>query len=97
MLRPSIRPFATGWLALSSLMFFSIVLIGVPGRRRVPLLLLSLLTLILVIPGCGGGGGSSTPPPPPPVPATLAGTYNITVTASNGPITSTTGFTLFVQ
>jgi hypothetical protein len=97
MLRPSIRPFATGWLALSSLMFFSIVLIGVPGRRRTPLLLLSLLTLILVIPGCGGGGGSSTPPPPPPVPATLAGTYNITVTASNGPITSTTGFTLFVQ
>ena len=97
MLRPSIRPFATGWLALSSLMFFSIVLMGVPGRRRTPLLLLSLLTLILVIPGCGGGGGSSTPPPPPPVPATLAGTYNITVTASNGPITSTTGFTLFVQ
>jgi Pro-kumamolisin, activation domain/Bacterial Ig-like domain (group 3) len=97
MLPLPVRPSLGRWLALSSLMFFSIVLIGVPGRRRVPLFLLSLLTLILLIPGCGGGGGSSTPPPPPPVPATLAGTYNITVTASSGSITSATGFTLLVQ
>lgn len=96
MLLPSIRPFETGWLAASTLMFFSILLISAPARRRSFPCLLALATVILLSPGCGGGG-SSTPPPPPPVPATVAGTYNIIVTASNGPITSTTGFTLLVQ
>jgi hypothetical protein len=96
MLRPPIRPFGTGWLAASSLMFFSILLISAPARRRSLPFLLALVTLILLSPGCGGGG-SSTPPPPPPIPATLAGTYNITVTATSGSIISATGFTVFVQ
>jgi hypothetical protein len=97
MLRPSIRPFGTGWLAANSLMFFSILLISAPARRRSIPFLLALVTLIILSPGCGGGGSSSTPPPPPPIPATLAGTYNITVTATSGSIISATGFTLFVQ
>jgi hypothetical protein len=94
-LRPSI-PFGRGWLAASTLMFFSILLISAPARRRSLPFLLAIVTLILLSPGCGGGA-SRTPPPPPPVPATVAGTYNITVTASSGSITSATGFTLFVQ
>jgi len=77
-------------------MFFSILLISAPARRRSLPFLLALMTLIFLSPGCGGGG-SSTPPPAPPIPATLAGTYNITVTATSGSIISATGFTLFVQ
>ena len=93
--RPSFRPLRGGWLVASSLMFFSIVLIG--GARRRPVsFLLAVVGLLLLAPGCGGGG-SHTPPPPPPTPATLAGTYNISVSATSGSITSTTGFTLFVQ
>jgi len=97
MLRPSVRPSLGGWLAAGSLMFFSIVLISGQGRRRLLPFLLTLVALILLTPGCGGGGGSHPPPPPPPTPATLAGTYNISVTASSGSIASTTGFTLVVQ
>jgi hypothetical protein len=78
-------------------MFFSIVLLGAPGRRHKSRLLLAMLTLIILVPGCGGGGGGSGNPGPPPIQATPAGTYNVTVNAVSGSITSTTGFTHFVQ
>ena len=97
MLQPSAHPSLGGWLTAGSLMLFSIVLIGGPRRRRRrPPFLVATVALILLAPGCGGGG-SSTPPPPPPTPATVAGTYNILVTASSGSISSTSAFTLFVQ
>ena len=96
MLQPSAHPSLGGWLTASSLMLFSIVLIGGPRRRRRLPFLVATVALILLAPGCGGGG-SSTPPPPPPTPATVAGTYNILVTASSGSISSTSTFTLFVQ
>jgi hypothetical protein len=85
------------WLVVSGFALFSILVIVNPNRSRVPRSLLLLLSLILLLPGCGGGGGSSSSTPPPPPPSTSVGTYNITVTATSGPITSTTGFTLIVQ
>jgi subtilase family serine protease len=91
------RPHLANWLAFASFMFFSAVLIGAPGRRRSPLLLLALFGLLLLAPACGGGGGSTPPSPPPPNPATPAGTYNVTVTATSGSTQSITGFTLVVQ
>jgi hypothetical protein len=85
------------WLALSGLMLFSIVLIGVPGRRRLPILML-LLGLMILLPGCGGGGSKTTTPPPPPVVTpTPAGSYNITVSATSGSTSYETGFTLVVE
>lgn len=44
----------------------------------------TLLTLALML-GCGGGGGSAPPPPPPKIlhGGTPAGTYTITVTATD--------------
>ncbi len=83
------------WLAMSSLMLFSVVLIAASGRRRSTFLLL-MLALIVLVPGCGGGGGGSNQTPPPNS-GTPAGTYNVLVNATSGSTTSTTSFTLFVQ
>jgi len=88
-----VRPLRRGWLTMTGLMLFSVVLVSGSRRRAFPFLLL-LLALAFLSPGCGGGSGSSTPPPNP---ATSVGTYNVTVTAASGSMTSTTGFTLFVQ
>ena len=53
-----------------------------------------LAMMILLVPACGGGGGSKKPAPNPGTPA---GTSNITVTATSGSTTNSTGFTLVVQ
>jgi hypothetical protein len=58
-------------------------------------MLLMLLAMLVVLPACGGGGSGSSRPPSNP--GTPAGTYNITVTASSGSTTSTTGFVLVLQ
>lgn len=84
------------WLAAESFVFFSVVLLGCSRRRRNLPLLLMMLAIIASVPACGGGGGSSTPPPITK-PATPTGTYNVTVSATSGSSTSTTGFTLIVQ
>ena len=79
---------------------FSVVLVGSPKKRRTPGMLLGIILLALVAtPGCGGGSkaASTLPPTPPPVIATPAGTYTITVNATSGASTSSTGFTLTVQ
>jgi len=95
MLQSPRRPYLTHWLAVASFLFFSLVLMGAPARRRSPRFLLLMLALIMLFPGCGGGGSSSQGPPPNP--GTPTGTYNVTVTASSGSIKSVTGFTLSVQ
>jgi len=88
-------------LAFGGLMLFSMVLIGLPVRRRSSVLLGVILGVILFAPACGGGssnsgGGTQTNAPPPPTP-TSAGNYNITVNATSGSSTYQTGFTLVVQ
>jgi subtilase family serine protease len=85
------------WLSLSGFMLFSIVLVGVPGRRRGIFHLIALLSLLMLVPGCGGGGSKTTTPPPPVVTPTPAGTYNIVVNATSGSTTYQTGFTLVVE
>ncbi len=90
------RPSLGDWRLVTGFMLFSVVLIGLPGKRRLSLFLMALLALIVLAPACGGAG-SSAPPPPPPVPATLAGTYNVVVNATSGSVISSTGFTLVVQ
>ena len=65
-------------------------------RQRAALFMLIVVALLVVVPACGGGG-SKTPPPPVQDPGTPAGTYNVTVTATNGSASSITGFTLFLQ
>lgn len=95
MLRAPGRPVFERWLAVGGFMFFSVFFIGAPKGRRSSRTLLLLLASIVLVPGCGGGGSKT--PTPAPVAATLAGTYNIVVSATSGSVTSTTGFTLFVQ
>ncbi|MGD0569473.1 MAG: protease pro-enzyme activation domain-containing protein [Candidatus Sulfotelmatobacter sp.] len=83
------------WLAAAGFLFLSALLIGGWKHQR-SLRCLAVLALAVLLPGCGGGsssGGSS----PPPNPGTATGTYNVTVSASSGTTTSTTGFTLFVE
>ncbi len=82
------------WIAGMSLIF-SCVFVG--GKRQVMKCsaLIVLAMMILMVPACGGGGGGSKTPPPNP--GTPAGTSNITVTATSGSTTSSTGFTLVVQ
>ena len=56
--------------------------------------LIVLATTILILPACGGGGSKKAPTPDPGTPT---GTSNVTVTATSGSITSSTGFTLIIQ
>jgi len=98
-LEPPTRLPLPRWLAVSGLAIFSMMVMNIPYRRRSSLLLLTILAVIIIAPGCGGGSsnsGSSTQTPPPK-PATVAGTYTITVNASSGTVTTSTSFTLFVQ
>lgn len=93
-----------GWRIRSlafGFMLFSVVLAGIPRRRRSSVLSAAILGLILFAPGCGGGssggsGGSQSNTPPPPTP-TPTGSYNVVVNATSGSSTSSTGFTLVVQ
>lgn len=61
-------------------------------RRLIPVA--AAVALMLLTVSCGGGG-SSTPPPPPG--GTPAGTFNLTVTASNSGATRQMQLTLVVQ
>jgi hypothetical protein len=99
MLQPAGRLPLVDGLA-TSFVCLSIVFLGAQGRRRSPLFLLALMALISTAPGCGGsggGGGGSSTQTPPPKPATLTGTYGITVNASSRSVTRIASFTLFVQ
>jgi subtilase family serine protease len=97
--RPRSNFFASffgNWLSGIGLMF-SVVLLGLPKRRRRHgLFVLLLFGLIVVAPGCGGSSSSANHIPPPN-PGTPAGTYTVTVNAVSGPTTNSTGFTLVVQ
>ncbi|MGA9041438.1 MAG: protease pro-enzyme activation domain-containing protein [Terriglobales bacterium] len=84
------------WAAGSGLVF-SVVLLGVPKRRRSRgLPLLAMLMLIVVLPGCGGGSGGGGGGPPPNQ-GTPPGTYNVVVNATSGSTTNSSGFTLIVE
>jgi hypothetical protein len=95
MLRPRGHLHLAHWLAMGSLMFFSIILVG-GSRRRRPIRFLAPLLLIMLLPACGGGSGSSNSGPPPN-PGTPNGTSNVVVTATSGSVKSITGFTLVVE
>ena len=98
MLHPPTRSPLPRWLALSGFAIFSIVVLNIPYRRRSSLLLLTILAALIISLGCGGGGGNSgSTQTTPPKPATVAGTYTITVNATSGTVTTSTSFTLFVQ
>ena len=72
----------------------ALVIVGFTGRRR-RVRLFSVMVLLAFLSACSGG--SSTPPPPPPNPGTPKGIYVVTLTATNGTITHTTHFGVFVQ
>jgi hypothetical protein len=95
LLKTSGRLHRANWLVLASFMFFSVVLIGTPGRRYKTRFLLAMLALIVLVPACGGGGGSNQGPPPNL--GTPTGTYSVVVNATSGSTTFATGFTLLVQ
>jgi hypothetical protein len=92
------RPYYfVGWMMGGSLALGGVFVLGFQKpRQRAALFMLIVLGLLVVVPACGGGGGSKTPPPVPD-PGTPAGTYNVTITATSGSVSSITGFTLFLQ
>ena len=83
----------TGGAVLACVLFF-----GIPARRRVWRSLLGLIAVVAVfgiLSGCGGGGGGGGTTTNP---GTTAGTYTVTVSASDsGSVKQTTTFTLTVQ
>jgi hypothetical protein len=85
---------AEGGFALAGVFFF-----GLPKRRRAAISsLMILLALLIVVPACGGGsGGSSNKVTTTQDPGTPTGSYNVTVTATNGSNVQSTGFSLVVQ
>jgi hypothetical protein len=87
--------YLTGGFAFAGVFFF-----GLPKRRRAAILsLMILLALLIVVPACGGGGGSGNNNKVTTTqdPGTPTGSYNITVTATNGSNVQGTGFSLVVQ
>lgn len=83
-------------LLSGALPLLGICFIGGSRRRRWNKLLglMVLGAFLVVVPGCGGGGGSSSHQQDPGTPA---GTYTVTVTASAGPLTQQSTFTVVVQ
>jgi len=73
---------------------------GKKSRWAIAYILGFVLAALIMLPACGGGlvGGNSVGPPPPVAqPGTPLGTYPVTVTASEGPLTRPTTVTLTVQ
>ncbi len=70
-----------------------------PARSR--MLMVAAIVVALGIVSCGGGGGSQGNPPPPAQGGTPAGTYTITVSATDqtihGPVVHQTNLTLVVR
>jgi Pro-kumamolisin, activation domain/Bacterial Ig-like domain (group 3) len=97
--RASSRTQRRSYLAAIWLMGFSLIIgCTFAGGKRNAMRFSALIVLammILIVPACGGGGGKSKTPPPDP--GTPAGTSNITVSASSGSTTNSTGFTLVIQ
>jgi ASPM-SPD-2-Hydin domain-containing protein/beta-propeller repeat-containing protein len=65
-------------------------------RVRACVLLFTCLPAIALI-GCGGGGASTPPPSAPQAFTTPPGTYNLTVSATNGAVTTSQSLTLIVH
>jgi len=99
-------PLATGtghkllvafWLVMPGL---ALLLPTAAGRRKHNWVRLGVISIaLLVVAGmaaCGGGGGGS-PGGPAPNPGTPAGTYTVTVTATNGTLSHSTSVALTVQ
>jgi len=87
---------ARGKLSPASRLFLQTATIG--SKSLIPAFsLAALLLLLLALPACGGGSSHTTPPVVTPPTPTPAGTYNVTVTATSGSLTSSNGFTLFVE
>ncbi|MFZ1007028.1 MAG: protease pro-enzyme activation domain-containing protein, partial [Candidatus Sulfotelmatobacter sp.] len=92
------RPYYFAGLMMgSSLALGGVFVLGFKKpQQRAALFMLMVVGLLVVIPACGGGGSKPTPTPVQD-PGTPAGTYNVTVTATSGSVSSITGFTLFLQ
>jgi hypothetical protein len=82
---------ARGKLSPASRLFLQTATIG--SKSLIPAFSLAAL---LFLPACGGSSHTTPPVVTPPTP-TPAGTYNVTVTATSGSLTSSNGFTLFVE
>lgn len=87
------------WATTFGASFASILLLGIPRRRRAAIAFLSLLVVAVLFMGigCGGGSGSSSVAGPPSNPGTPAGTYSVLITATSGTLSHTMTFTLIVE
>jgi hypothetical protein len=80
--------------------FAGLLILGIPSRRRRWLSMLVLLWVVVTAGaiGCGKGGTSNAAPPSTSsTPATTAGNYTFTVTATSGTATASTTIPLSVQ
>jgi subtilase family serine protease len=82
------------WLGGSGAIFASVLVFGVPARRRKLTVMLTLITIALILSamGCGGssksgGGGTGTP----------AGNYTVSVTGTDGTTSHTSQVAVSVQ
>ncbi|MGD0445547.1 MAG: hypothetical protein ABSA39_16550 [Edaphobacter sp.] len=77
-----------------------LLMLGIPPRRRRWVSMLALLWIVVVAGaiGCGPSGGSAPiSTTTPSTPATTAGSYTFTVTATSGTVTTSTTIPLSVQ
>lgn len=91
-LNPSSAPF---WMGSSGALMAGILVLGIPARKRRWTIALTLLTVALITAaiGCGGSSGSSSSKSS----GTPAGTYKVTVTATDGTTSHSTDVAVAVQ
>lgn len=83
-------PAGSPWYTAGGATLASLLLLGLPGRRRAWQRMLSLLLVVVAI-GFAGCGGSSSPR------STPSGSYTVTVTATSGSTTQTSTVNVTVQ
>lgn len=97
---PSIFWANTGWLAalgLLPLFLFRRKLMASPRIRKTAFATVAVGLILAGMVACGGGGQSAPAPPPVTPQGTLAGTYTLTVSASNNGAVRQSQLTLVVQ